>query len=540
MTTFLNVIATEPEIARVPIMVDSSRFSAIEAGLKCIQGKGIANSISLKEGEESFLAQARAIRRLRRGGGRDGVRRGGPGRDRRAQGRDLRARLPAAARRGVRAGGHRLRPERARGRDRDRGAQRLREGVHRVAAADQGALPRRAHLAAASRTSRSRSAATTSSARRCTPRSSTTRSAPVSTWGSSTRGSSPCTRTSSRSCSSASRTCSSTAAPTRPSGWSSTPGRCRGEATKREIDLSWREQPVEERLVVRARPRDRRVHRGGRRGGAAGAAAAARRDRGAADGRDEDRRRPVRLGPDVPAAGGEERAGDEARRRLPRAVHGGRARRRVARAQGKVVLATVKGDVHDIGKNIVGVVLGCNNYEVVDLGVMVPAEKILDTALEEGADVVGLSGLITPSLDEMVHVAQEMERRGLELPLLIGGATTSKQHTAVRIAPAYSRPTVHVLDASRVVGVRLQPARPGAGRRLRPREPRAPGAPARAARRTRPQAAPPARRRPREPPPGLVRRRVPAAVHRRSARRAGARDAAPRTSTGSSSSTPGS
>src|SRR5207248_8141742 len=102
----------------------------------------------------------------------------------------------------------------------------------------------------------------------------------------------------------------------------------------------------------------------------------------------------------------------------------------VARAQGKVVLATVKGDVHDIGKNIVGVVLGCNNYEVLDLGVMVPADRILDTAIGEGADLVGLSGLITPSLDEMVNVAHEMERRGLELPLLIGGATTSKQHTA--------------------------------------------------------------------------------------------------------------
>ena len=123
------------------------------------------------------------------------------------------------------------------------------------------------------------------------------------------------------------------------------------------------------------------------------------------------------------------------------------------RAQGKVVLATVKGDVHDIGKNIVGVVLGCNNYEVIDLGVMVPGDKILDTAIAEGADAVGLSGLITPSLDEMVHVAKEMERRGLQLPLLIGGATTSRQHTAVRIAPAYGRPTVHVLDASRVVGV---------------------------------------------------------------------------------------
>jgi 5-methyltetrahydrofolate--homocysteine methyltransferase len=130
--------------------------------------------------------------------------------------------------------------------------------------------------------------------------------------------------------------------------------------------------------------------------------------------------------------------------------------------RGTVVLATVKGDVHDIGKNIVGVVLGCNGYEVVDLGVMAPAERILDTAAEARAAVVGLSGLITPSLDEMVNVASEMERRGLDLPLLIGGATTSKQHTAVRIAPAYGAPTVHVLDASRVIGVvseLLDPAR---------------------------------------------------------------------------------
>ncbi len=124
-----------------------------------------------------------------------------------------------------------------------------------------------------------------------------------------------------------------------------------------------------------------------------------------------------------------------------------------ARAAGKIVMATVKGDVHDIGKNIVGVVLGCNNYEVLDLGVMVPCEKILKTARESGADMVGLSGLITPSLDEMVHVAREMEREGFKVPLLIGGATTSRAHTAVKIAPAYGQPVVHVLDASRAVGV---------------------------------------------------------------------------------------
>jgi 5-methyltetrahydrofolate--homocysteine methyltransferase len=115
----------------------------------------------------------------------------------------------------------------------------------------------------------------------------------------------------------------------------------------------------------------------------------------------------------------------------------------------KVLMATVKGDVHDIGKNIVGVVLGCNGYDVVDLGVMVPCDKILDTAIEQGCDIVGLSGLITPSLDEMVHVAKEMKRRAMTMPLLIGGATTSRQHTAVKIAPEYDGATVHVLDASR-------------------------------------------------------------------------------------------
>jgi len=125
----------------------------------------------------------------------------------------------------------------------------------------------------------------------------------------------------------------------------------------------------------------------------------------------------------------------------------------VVKAQGKIVLATVKGDVHDIGKNIVGVVLACNNYEVIDMGVMVPCEKILERAKAEKADLIGLSGLITPSLDEMVHVAREMERLGFRLPLLIGGATTSRAHTAIKIAPHYSQPVVHVLDASRAVPV---------------------------------------------------------------------------------------
>src|SRR5690606_8968734 len=123
------------------------------------------------------------------------------------------------------------------------------------------------------------------------------------------------------------------------------------------------------------------------------------------------------------------------------------------KSNGKIVMATVKGDVHDIGKNIVGVVLACNNFDVVDLGVMVPAQKILDTAIAENADIIGVSGLITPSLEEMGNVAREMQRRQFTIPLLIGGATTSRAHTALKIDPHYKSPTVWVKDASRAVGV---------------------------------------------------------------------------------------
>jgi 5-methyltetrahydrofolate--homocysteine methyltransferase len=229
----------------------------------------------------------------------------------------------------------------------------------------------------------------------------------------------------------------------------------RGQATRREFDLSWREAPVEKRLEHAL------VH-------------------GIVDFIEEDTEearqradRPLDV-IEGPLMGGMQVVGDlfgAGKMFLPQVVKSARAMKRAVaylepymeaeqaasggppRARGKAVLATVKGDVHDIGKNIVGVVLGCNDYEVLDLGVMVPAEQILDTALEQEADVVGLSGLITPSLDQMVDVAKEMERRGMDLPLLIGGATTSRQHTAVRIAPAYSQPVVHVLDASRVVRV---------------------------------------------------------------------------------------
>lgn len=125
-----------------------------------------------------------------------------------------------------------------------------------------------------------------------------------------------------------------------------------------------------------------------------------------------------------------------------------RRKKEGARSAGKVLLATVKGDVHDIGKNIVSVVMACNNYEIIDLGVMVPAEKIVETAIREKVDIIGLSGLITPSLEEMVHVVSELERAGLDIPVMIGGATTSKLHTALKIAPVYHAPVVYMKDAS--------------------------------------------------------------------------------------------
>ena len=233
--------------------------------------------------------------------------------------------------------------------------------------------------------------------------------------------------------------------------------RYRGGAGKeaKAQDLAWREWPVDKRIAhalvngvtdyIEADTEEARL----------AAEAPARRDRRPADGRHERRRRPVRRGQDVPAAGRQVGAGDEAGGGDAAALHGaGEGTATGRRTAAPIVLATVKGDVHDIGKNIVGVVLACNNYEIIDLGVMTPAAKILAVARERKVDAIGLSGLITPSLDEMAHVAAEMEREGFDIPLLIGGATTSRVHTAVKIHPRYARSqAVHVNDASRAVGV---------------------------------------------------------------------------------------
>ncbi len=452
MTTFLNLIATEPEIARLPIMVDSSRWSVLEAGLKCVQGKGIVNSISLKEGEEVFLEQARKARdygaavvvmAFDEQGQADTVVRkvaicerayqllvedGFPPGDvifdpnvlAVATGIEEHAEFAKAFIEATRLIKERCPGVRVSGGISNlsfsfRGNDHVREAMHAAflyhaihAGLDMGIVNAGQLMVYED---------IEPELRECVE---------DVIWNRLPDGTERLVDYASR---------------------------VQGEATKRELDLSWREGPVEERLAYAL------VH---------GIVDFIEDDVEEARARYE---RPLEV-IEGPLMEGMKIVGDlfgDGRMFLPQVVKSARAMKRAVaylepfmeaervngngRRQGKVVLATVKGDVHDIGKSIVGVVLGCNGYEVIDLGVMAPTDRILDTAAAEGADAVGVSGLITPSLDEMVHVAQEMERRGMTQPLLIGGATTSKQHTAVRIAPEYSHPTVHVLDASRVVGV---------------------------------------------------------------------------------------
>jgi len=453
MTTFLNLIATEPEVARIPIMVDSSRWEVIEAGLKCLQGKGVVNSISLKEGEEAFLEQARRIHRY-------GAAVIVMAFDEQGQADTVERKVAICER------AYRILTEKAGFAPEDivfdPNVLAVATGIEEhdgYAKAFIEALPLIKERCPGVRTSGG-----------------------ISNLSFSFRGNDVV-----REAMHAAFLFHAIQAGldmgivnagqlavyediepellehVEDVIWNRRPdaterlvelaSRVKGEGARREVDLSWREASVEKRLEHAL------IH-------------------GIVDYVEDDTEearqqftRPIEV-IEGPLMGGMQVVGDlfgSGRMFLPQVVKSARVMKRAVAylepymelekqagnggAQGRAVLATVKGDVHDIGKNIVGVVLGCNNYEVVDLGVMVPAEKILDTALELEADVVGLSGLITPSLDEMVSVAREMERRGLELPLLIGGATTSKQHTAVKIAPEYGQPVVHVLDASRVVGV---------------------------------------------------------------------------------------
>ena len=473
MTTFLNLIATEPEVARIPIMIDSSRWSVLEAGLKCVQGKGVVNSISLKEGEGPFLDQARRIRDYGAGvvvmafdeqGQADSTERKveicGRAYDLLTQRAGFAAEdivfdpnvlavatgivehngyakafidaLPLIKQRcpGARtSGGISNMSFSFRGNDVVREAMHSAFLLHAVRAGLDMGIVNAGQLAVYADIPGDLLELVEDVLFDKRP-DATDR---LVTFASTVTGS----------------------------------------GTRRAVDLSWRETPVRERLSYAL------VH-----GIVDFIEADTEEARQEAD-------RPLDV-IEGPLMDGMKTVGDlfgAGKMFLPQVVKSARVMKRsvaylepymeaekeqarlegridTGRGQGKVVLATVKGDVHDIGKNIVGVVLGCNNYEVIDLGVMVTASVILDTVVTEGADAVGLSGLITPSLDEMATVAAEMQRRGLKVPLLIGGATTSRQHTAVRIAPAYDGSTVHVLDASRVVGVVSDLLNPGRAEEL--------------------------------------------------------------------------
>ncbi len=451
MTAFLLLLAGDPEVARIPVMIDSSRWVVLEAGLECLQGKCVVNSISLKEGEEQFRRQARAVQRhgaaavvmcFDEQGQADTVERrkeicgrayhilveeegwdpsdvildanvfavatGLPEHDRYALDflealRWIKSDLPGA----LTSGGISNLSFSFRGND------AVREAMHAVflyhavqagldlAIVNAGRLPVYEDIEPELR----EAAEDVILARRADAADRLTGLA---------------------------------------QGF-------KGKGHKEIEDLAWRDAPVSNRLSHAL-------------------------VKGNGDFVEADTAEALaELGEPIeviegPLMAGMNVVGDlfgAGKMFLPQVIRSARvmkkavkvlepallAARQSGRAQGKILLATVKGDVHDIGKNIVGVVLGCNNYEVIDLGVMVSADKILDAAREQDVDIVGLSGLITPSLDEMVHVAGEMQRRGFEVPLLIGGATTSRTHTAVRVDPAYGGAVVHVNDASRAPGV---------------------------------------------------------------------------------------
>jgi 5-methyltetrahydrofolate--homocysteine methyltransferase len=456
MVTFLNLIAAEPDIARVPVMIDSSKFSVIEAGLKCVQGKPVVNSISLKEGEDAFIRQARIVRRygaavvvmaFDEAGQADTLEKktriaaraydilvnrvGFPPQDiifdpnifAVATGMEEHNGYGVAFIEGARWIRQNLPHAHVSGGVSNlsfsfRGNELVREAMHSVFLYHAIAAGMDLGIVNAGQI------------------------AVYDDLDPELRGA-----------------CEDVVLNRRADAAErllALAERHRGHGKeKKEADLAWREWPVEKRLAHAL------VH--------------GITDFIAAD-VEEARLRALRPLAVIegPLMDGMNVVGDlfgSGRMFLPQVVKSARVMKQAVAhlmpfmeqdrdgrahtsSNGKIVLATVKGDVHDIGKNIVGVVLQCNNYDVVDLGVMVPAEKILQAAVTEQADIVGLSGLITPSLDEMCHVAAEMERQGFEVPLLIGGATTSRTHTAVKIHPNYRRgQAVYVNDASRAVGV---------------------------------------------------------------------------------------
>ncbi len=456
MTTFLNLVAAEPDIARVPVMIDSSKFAVIEAGLKCVQGKAVVNSISLKEGEEAFIRQAGIVRRY-------GAAAVVMAFDERGQADTLERKTAIAAR-----------------------AYDIL--VNRVGFPPQDIIfdPNIFAVATGIEEHNGYGVAFIEAARwirQNLPHAHV--SGGVSNLSFSFRGN-EALREAMHSVflyhavaagmdlgivnagqiavyddldAELRIACQDVVLNRRPDAAErllALAERHRDHGKERkEADLSWRSWPVERRLSHAL------VH--------------GITDFIEADVEEARQQAPRPLAViEGPLMDGMNTVGDlfgSGRMFLPQVVKSARVMKQAvaylmpfmeqerdgrehASAKGKIVLATVKGDVHDIGKNIVGVVLQCNNYDVVDLGVMVPADKILEAAITERADIVGLSGLITPSLDEMCHVAAEMERQGFDLPLLIGGATTSRVHTAVKIHPNYRRgQALYVNDASRAVGV---------------------------------------------------------------------------------------
>jgi 5-methyltetrahydrofolate--homocysteine methyltransferase len=454
MTVFLNALASEPDIARVPILVDSSRWSVIEAGLKCLQGKGIVNSISLKEGEEAFREQARKIRRYGAGVVVMAF-------DEKGQADSAERKVAIAAR------AYRILTEQvgmpATDIIMDPAILTVGTGIEEhnqyALAFIEGTRQIKALLPGVKI------------------------SGGVSNISFSFRGNNV-VREAMHSAflyhairagldkgivNAGQLAIYEEIAPDLKEHVEDVLLNRRPDSTERLLEFAqrverrgptaaredaWRQGSVEERLshalvhgITEFLPVDVEEAR-------------------------EKYKVPLTI-IEGPLMAGMNIVGDlfgSGKMFLPQVVKSARVMKQAVaillpyleaeklasggrETQARVLMATVKGDVHDIGKNIVGVVLGCNNYEVIDLGVMVSADRILQTAREKNVDLIGLSGLITPSLDEMVHVAREMERQGFSVPLLIGGATTSRAHTAVKIAPVYRQPVVHVLDASRAVGV---------------------------------------------------------------------------------------
>jgi 5-methyltetrahydrofolate--homocysteine methyltransferase len=452
MVRFLNLIGSEPEITRIPIVIDSSKWSVIEAGLKCLQGKAVVNSISLKNGEEDFLRQARLIRRY-------GAAAIVMAFDEQGQADNFRRKIEICARAydlltknanfpgndiifdpNILTVATGLEEHRNYGVDFINATQWIKKNL--PGARVSGGVSNISFSFRGNNTVReAMHAAFLFHAIRAGLDMGIVNAGQLAVY--------------------------EEIEPELRERVEDVLLNRRDDATERLVDFAenvkakgktpvadkaWRKEPVQERLKHAL-------------------------VKGITDYIDvdtEEARQECKRPLDViegPLMAGMSVVGDlfgSGKMFLPQVVKSARVMKKAvaylmpfmeaeksagAKPQGRIVMATVKGDVHDIGKNIVGVVLQCNNYEVLDLGVMVPAAKILEAAREKQADVIGLSGLITPSLDEMVHVAQEMEREGFRLPLLIGGATTSRAHTAVKIAPHYQASTVHVLDASRAVGV---------------------------------------------------------------------------------------